>query len=70
MYVLIRFQIRKNIYKDMCPEIKMTFGFRKKSDGSIITVAADSTPLSKFQRDPEYDKLYEEAHIEVKHKLL
>ena len=49
----------------MSPDVLMTFAFRNKSDGSIVTVTEDSTPLRKFQRDPEYEKLYEEAHIEV-----
>ena len=49
----------------MSPEVKMTFAFLNKSDGTITTVAADSTPLTQFQRDPNYQKLYEEAHIEV-----
>ena len=62
---LFNAQVRKNIYKDMCPDVKMTFAFMKKSDGSVITVEADSTPLTQFQRDPNYQKLYEEAHIQV-----
>ena len=49
----------------MCPEVKMTFVFLKTSDGTIVSVTEDFTPLTKFQRDPDYQKLYEEAHIEV-----
>ena len=48
----------------------MTFAFRKKSDGSITVVTDESTPLNKFQRNPEYQKLYEEAHIEVLFKMI
>ena len=58
-------QIRKNIYKDICPEIKMNFAYLNTSDGSISHVSADTTPLNQYQRDPVYKKLYEEAHIEV-----
>ena len=43
----------------------MTFAFKDKTDGSVTTVNVDKTPLREFQRDPKYQKLYEEAHIEV-----
>ena len=43
----------------------MTFAFLNKTDGSIIHVDADETPLNAFQNNPEYQKLYEEARIEV-----
>ena len=58
-------QIKKNIYLDLCPDIKMHFVYQNTSDGSIIHVNADTTPINKYQRDPMYKKLYEEAHIEV-----
>lgn len=58
--------VRKMIYKDLCPEIKMSFVFLNKLDGSLIRVNGEQTPLSQFQRDPNYQKLFEEAHIEVK----
>ena len=60
-------QIRKTMYKDFCPPISMTFVFLNKADGSIISVHEDHTPLARFQRDPQYQKLYEEAHIQVIH---
>ena len=57
--------VRKQIYKDLSPDVKMSFAFKKKTDGSIVYVKDDITPLKKYQRDPEYEKLYEEAHVEV-----
>lgn len=64
-------QVRKNVYRDICPKVKMSFMFRNRNDGSIkISTELDHTPLNKFQRDPLYEKLYEEAHIEVKRKYL
>lgn len=59
------YQVRKNIYRDMCPDVKMTFVFLNKRDGSIKHVNADHTPLSQYQNNPNYQKLYEEAHVEV-----
>lgn len=58
-------QVRRNLYKEIAPKIKMSFAFLNKENGTIVKVAEDHTPLSKFQRDPHYQKLYEEAHIEV-----
>ena len=58
-------QIRKNKYKDICPDVKMKFVFLNKTDQSIINVNEDHTPLKEFDRNPQYQKLYEEAHIEV-----
>lgn len=60
------FQVRKNVYKDICPDVEMTFYFLNKNDGTIVRVSDDHTPLNKYQRDPQYQKLYEEAHIKVK----
>lgn len=58
-------QARKNLYKEYCPEIKMNFAFKNKNDGSIFYIDADHTPLLQYERDPNYQKLFEEAHIEV-----
>lgn len=58
-------QVRKNVYKNLCPDVKMRFAFLNKTDNSIVYVNAEETPLSQYQRDPKYQKLYEEAHIEV-----
>ena len=59
------YQVRKNIYKDICPEVKMTFVFLNLNDGTLTLVKDDHTPLKQYQRNPQYKKLYEEAHIEV-----
>ena len=63
-------QVRKNIYKDYCPDVKMTFAFMNKNDGSIVYVNEDHTPLQQYQRDPQYQKLFEEAHVEVNYSFL
>ena len=59
-------QVRKNIYKDICPEVEMTVAFRDKNDNSMVFVM-DNEPqlITQYQRDPRYQKLYEEAHIKV-----
>lgn len=58
-------QIRNTFYSDYCPKIRMSFAFLNKEDNSIIHVKGDRTPLNQYQRDPQYKKLYEEAHVEV-----
>ena len=58
-------QIKKNIYKSICPKIHMNFAFLNTSDGTIVKVNSETTPLVQYQRDPKYKKLYEEGHIEV-----
>ena len=61
-------QVRKNLHKDLCPDINMTFAFLNKEDQSIIHVNVDHTPVKEFENNPKYQKLYEEAHIEVRVK--
>ena len=34
--------------------------------GAIHKVRSETTPFKQFQRNPDYIKLYEEAHIEVR----
>ena len=58
-------QIRKNTYNHLCPDVHMTFAFLDKTDNSIIKVNVDRTPVKEFERNPRYQKLYEEAHIKV-----
>ena len=58
-------QVRKNMYAEICPKVHMSFAFLNKADGSIIRVEAEKTPLNEYQRNPQYQKLFEEAHIEV-----
>lgn len=59
--------VRNQMYgdKQLCPEIKMSFAFIDMNDGTTHYVQEGQTPLKKFQRDPQFKKLYEEAHIEV-----
>lgn len=57
--------VRRCLYKDYCPDVKMSFAFLNTSDGSIVHVSDDHNPVNKYERDPKYKKLYEEAHIEV-----
>ena len=57
--------VRRQVYKEICPEVKMTFVFMNKNDGTLHHVQEDETPLKNYQRDPQFRKLYEEAHIQV-----
>ena len=59
--------MRRLMYKDqtICPEVKMSFVFMNKNDGTIHYIQEGQTPLKNFQRDTRFIKMYEEAHIEV-----
>ena len=61
--------VRRQIYKEVCPRVTISFAFLNKADGSITKVQEDCTPLNKFQRDPQYQKLYEAANVEVMYIL-
>ena len=62
-------QTRKVTYQEICPDVKMSFAFFNKSNNSIVHVQADHTPISQYQGDPNFQKLYEEAHIEVRNNI-
>ena len=65
LWISIILQIRKNIYKDISPDVKMTFAFLDKTDGTVLHVQSENTPLTEYQRDARFQKLYEEAHVQV-----
>lgn len=54
--------LRRQLYKDFCPDISMKYVFMKKSDDSIEVVECTKAPT---RSKSEYIKLYEEAHIKV-----
>ena len=56
---------RRKLHKDLCPPVYMKFAFKHKVTGEIVTVDSNSTPAKRFQRNPDYMKLYEEAHVKV-----
>ena len=58
-------QQRKKLYSNYCPPVKMRFAFKHKATGAIETVDSDATPLKRFQRNSDYVKIYEEAHVQV-----
>ena len=58
-------QERRKLYRDRCPDVKMKFGFKVKSTGVIKTVECESTPTNNYQRNPDYVKVFEEAHVKV-----
>lgn len=56
---------RRNMYLRYSPDVQMEFGFKRKFDGSIIEVTAESAPLKALQRNHNYIKLYEIASVKV-----
>lgn len=61
---------KRKLYKELAPEVKMSFVFKKLDDGTIIKVNSDHAPLTQYQRNPNYQKLYEEAHVEVNFNII
>ena len=57
---------RKRMSQQLCPDIHMEFGFLNVTTGVIHKISALSTPIKQYERNPEYIKLYEEAHIKVR----
>lgn len=61
---------RKKLDKQLCPEIHMEFGFLNVTTGEVETVNSMTAPLKDYERNPNYIKLYEEAHIKVNYLLV
>ena len=60
------FQNQRNILTNqLCPEIHMEFGYLNVQTGEVETVQSMSTPFKDYERNPDYIKLYEEAHVKV-----
>ena len=62
-------QVKKVLYKNMCPDVKMSCAFLDKTNNSITHIAENDEQFSIIQGDANYQKLYEEAHIEVRYCL-
>ena len=58
-------QQRRKLYLQYCPDVKMKFAFKNKNTGVVQIVESSSTPSNQYQRNPDYIKIYEEAHVEV-----
>ena len=58
-------QERKKLFKDHCPGIKMRYGFKHKATGAVETVDCGTAQAKTFEKNQNYVKVYEEAHVEV-----
>ena len=58
-------QQRRKLYRDYCPEVKMQFCYRNKSNGTIFTHDGLTAPVKMYQKDSKYEKLYEVAYVQV-----
>lgn len=57
---------RKFLDNRLCPDIHMEFTFLNIITGVVVKINSTTTPLKDYQRNPDYIKLYEEAHIQVR----
>ena len=57
--------LRRKIYENECPEVKMKFVYQNKNTQAIEIVHSNTNPSREYDRN-NYVKLYEEAHIEAK----
>ena len=61
--------IRRTLYKDLVPPVKMTIAYKHK-ESETITVVEDVLVTPKKQFPPhQYKKLWEISRVEVKHNL-
>ena len=56
--------LRRKVYDDNLPPIKMAIAYQSKEDGEITVVEVESNPVSKFPPS-RYRKLYEIASVKV-----
>ena len=56
---------RKKLVSQLCPDISMQFGYLNLATGEVENVSSHITPIKDYERNPQYVKLYEEAHIQV-----
>ena len=62
-------QLRRKIYKEMCPEIHMDFIYYNSQTQETINVSSNSTPVKQYQSDPNYIKQCEIARVKVKNGI-
>ena len=56
--------LRRQLYKEKCPEVHMRFVYLNKESKNIEVVHCDKDPGHKYPKS-KYTKLFEEAHIKV-----
>ena len=56
---------RRKLYKALCPNVDMMYTYRNVADGSITKINTTTAPVATYETDRNYEKLYEEAHVQV-----
>ena len=56
--------LRRKLYKNKVPPVKLEIGYLNKTTKERVTVEGQKTPVSRFNPN-EYEKLYEVATVEV-----
>ena len=59
-------QQKKNLYSMKCPKIKVKFGYKNKSTGIVEAVECGTESIKNFEKNPDYVKVFEEAHVQVR----
>ena len=58
--------LRRQLYKDMCPKVELDLIYLNTAAHETFNVNSNNTtPVSKFEQDPNYVKQCEIAHIKV-----
>ena len=56
--------LRRKLYDELCPKVYMDFEYTNKSTNETIHItSAKKTPVKTYQRNPDYIKKFEAAHI-------
>ena len=57
---------RNKLYRDLCPKVKMNFGYLHKATEEVYTLSnLDKAPVHRYDKDPSFIKLYEVAYVKV-----
>lgn len=56
--------VRRQLYKEYCPEVHMKFVYLNRNTNAVETYHGSKCPRKQFPRN-QYIKLYEEAHVKV-----
>ena len=62
---------RKQIFSKECPRVSMNFAFKNNDTQEVHVINnVDCAPLKRFQNNPKFTKLYEEAYVDVSYCCL
>ena len=59
-------QQRKKLNSNHCPTINMEYYYKDKSNGNIVKYSGTVAPVKAYERNPNFEKLFETAFVQVR----